>query len=172
VLRQLEVFDDITALIDSQPLVSCYCIILVCYHDILCCCCQTAAACGLLLCSCACQLPFATAAALWNNDTCCCCCCRRRHHRCCCCCCLQDEPDSCSVQLVLQEVGRYKLGGGTYTQVGLGSGFKVEGLGSTKHKPFVLCTNGLLHAKHSLVRNRPLQAGRRHLHTGRLADIK
>uniref|UniRef100_A0A383WJ48 Bacterial surface antigen (D15) domain-containing protein n=1 Tax=Tetradesmus obliquus TaxID=3088 RepID=A0A383WJ48_TETOB len=55
VLRQLEVFDDITALIDSQPL---------------------------------------------------------------------DEPDSCSVQMVLQEVGRYKFGGGTYTQ---GGEYSVEG---------------------------------------------
>eukprot|EP00775_Hariotina_reticulata_P009504 gene9504-9667_t len=30
----------------------------------------------------------------------------------------QDEPDACTVQLVLQEVGRYRFGGGTYTQAG------------------------------------------------------
>eukprot|EP00878_Enallax_costatus_P024990 GHUV01026706.1.p1 GENE.GHUV01026706.1~~GHUV01026706.1.p1 ORF type:complete len:297 (+),score=63.56 GHUV01026706.1:395-1285(+) len=55
VLRQLEVFDDITALIDAQPM---------------------------------------------------------------------NEPDVCTVQLMLQEVGRYRFGGGTYTQ---GGEYSVEG---------------------------------------------
>uniref|UniRef100_A0A383VZ95 Bacterial surface antigen (D15) domain-containing protein n=1 Tax=Tetradesmus obliquus TaxID=3088 RepID=A0A383VZ95_TETOB len=89
VLRQLEVFDDITALIDSQPLKF------------------SRSSAGLersvevLR-----QLEvFDDITALIDSQP-------------------LDEPDSCSVQMVLQEVGRYKFGGGTYTQ---GGEYSVEG---------------------------------------------